>query len=399
MARTAAGAGQVAAVHARHLVEQHAQPRGLQDLRREYGANVPESARLPHARPPGEQQLLLAQHEHRPRRLRVVRRRRAPLAAHRAPLPTPRRRLPQRLVVARPGRGARGRHTRVSLLAEARRPRLGQRRMRALGAGVRLVQQRLVERRSAHARPVRVRHRALRVQQAALLQEPRAHGPPLVAVGAQRQVHRSAPLRVRQARAHALAQAVSAGHQLCGELWRAPTPPGPPGRRAGALLLRLRRRGLQHPLRLRAACQRSSVIIIISSSSIYLVIRYDNTQCGALSVVCSQAQPFARPVPSAQPVHDGRAKASVRPVSALHSVDADRLQQHRDRGDQHLIVIILLLSLVYLCVYIISSALSNQFGTFSKSACFVVVVVVALVIYILYLLFLFVLLPMCPLVM
>ena len=85
-------------------------------------------------------------------------------------------------------------------------------------------------------------------------------------------------------------------------------------------------------------------------------------------------------MPSAQPVHDGRAKASVRPVSALHSVDADRLQQHRDRGDQHLIVIILLLSLVYLCVYIISSALSNQFGPLSKSACFVVVVVVALVI-------------------
>ncbi|CAM4642015.1 unnamed protein product [Lepidochelys kempii] len=79
---TAAGAAEATSLHAGHLDGQHAEPRGSYHPGHEHGAAVHESARQPDAGPPGEQQLLLREHQHRARRLRVVRGARALLGDH-----------------------------------------------------------------------------------------------------------------------------------------------------------------------------------------------------------------------------------------------------------------------------------------------------------------------------
>ena len=89
------------------------------------------------------------------------------------------------------------------------------------------------------------------MEQAEVLQEHRANDPPLLEFGAQPQSDRPPPLRVHPLRAHAVAQAVSASHQLHRELRLRAQVPGAPLGRAGPLLLRLRVRSVQHPLCLR----------------------------------------------------------------------------------------------------------------------------------------------------
>lgn len=74
METAAAGAQQTAGLRASRLCRQPAQPRGPHHPGDEHGPALHEGAREPDPRPPGAQQLLRRQHQHRARRLRVVRR-------------------------------------------------------------------------------------------------------------------------------------------------------------------------------------------------------------------------------------------------------------------------------------------------------------------------------------
>lgn len=140
------------------------------------------------------------------------------LAARRTPVRVARGPIPVGLVVAVSDRPSRRRYTRVPVLAEARRPRLGERGLCALGTSGRLVQQHLVERRSARLHAIQVVHRALRMESAQVLPEHRAHGALVMATSTTRAHHRSTLVGVRALRAHDVAQAASARAELRREL-------------------------------------------------------------------------------------------------------------------------------------------------------------------------------------
>lgn len=183
VAAAATGAPETAGVRASGVRRQHAVSRRPRYTRHEHRSTLHESPRQQDSRPPGEQQLLLDQHQHRSRRLRVVRRAGRVLGRRERAVREARAFLSARLVVAQPRRIARARRARVPVHAAARRPGLGERRVRALGAGDGLVQQHRMERGPAHRAAVLARAGSLRMEQGAELQVDRADGAPHVEPG------------------------------------------------------------------------------------------------------------------------------------------------------------------------------------------------------------------------
>lgn len=244
VAAAAAGASETAGVRASGLRRQHALPRRPRDSRHEHRSTVHEGARQQDSRPPGEQQLLLDQHQYRSRRLRVVRRAGRLLGRRERAVRETRAVVPARLVVARPRGAARARGTRVPVHAAARRPGVGERRLRALGAGHGLVQQHRLERGPAHRAAVRARAGPLRMEQGAELQVDRADGAPHVEPGAQHPRVGPSPAPRHAHVPHADA-ARGGGHAERGaRAWRAHPLPRARARRGLALLRRLRTRGV-----------------------------------------------------------------------------------------------------------------------------------------------------------